>query len=558
MAATRLAKDCSVLTIAGSDCSGGAGIQADLKTFAAHGCYGASVLTALTAQNTTGVKDVYPIPPSFVSDQIRCVLDDVETHAIKTGMLCNAEISAEVAKVLAEYKGKGKLPPFVCDPVCVSTSGHTLLKEDALGVLFDQLFALATVITPNKSETELLLKTSGSPMEISTLDDMLQAAKKLSSFSSTSVLVKGGHLTSSLQEVKDLVAKNPGLEIIKQNILDENMEILLVAFESEMTSRELVVDILFEHDGRTTVFARPRIHSTSTHGTGCTLASAIACGLAQGIPLKDAIANASLYTHIGILTAQPIGRGHGPLNHLHSTNLATVAQRTKTNPYPFTYFLIQNTREAWKEYVEHDFVKQLGRGVLAKERFVHFIKQDYHYLKYYARAYGLLAAKSSSFTAIASATQTIINIINEIGTHKAFCETFGVTEQELEHTAESTATAAYGGYLINIGLQGDEAKLIMALMACLLGYGEVGLWLKKEANQPNTWVTLGGNPYKKWIEDYSGEHYQGAVRIGIESVEKLIVADHPSPARLKEWQEVWLRCTQLEKGFWDMAMSLAN
>jgi hydroxymethylpyrimidine/phosphomethylpyrimidine kinase len=216
--------------------------------------------------------------------QIRCVLDDVETHAIKTGMLCNAEISAEVAKVLAEYKAKGRLPPLVCDPVCVSTSGHTLLEEDALGVFFDQLFALATVITPNKSETELLLKTSGSPTEISTLEDMIQAAKKLSSFSSTSVLVKGGHLTSSLQDVEDLVAKNPELKVIKQNILDENMEILLVASGSEMTSRELVVDILFEREGRTTVFARPRIHSTSTHGTGCTLASAIACGLAQGIP----------------------------------------------------------------------------------------------------------------------------------------------------------------------------------------------------------------------------------------------------------------------------------
>ena len=121
-------------------------------------------------------------------------------------------------------------------------------------------------------------------MHISTLDDLLQAAKKLSSFSSTSVLVKGGHLTSSLHEVEDLATKNPGLEVIKQNILDENMEILLVASGSEMTSRELVVDILFERDGQATVFARPRIHSTSTHGTGCTLASAIACELAQGIP----------------------------------------------------------------------------------------------------------------------------------------------------------------------------------------------------------------------------------------------------------------------------------
>ncbi|KAJ3518466.1 hypothetical protein NMY22_g13664 [Coprinellus aureogranulatus] len=551
----RAAKDCSVLTIAGSDCSGGAGIQADLKTFAAHGCYGASVLTALTAQNTTGVQGVHAIPPEFVAEQIQSVLDDVEIHAIKTGMLCNAEIASKVAQVLSKYAKAGKSIPLVCDPVCVSTSGHTLLEPRSIDVLLDEVFPQSTLITPNKSEAELLLKARGHPLEINSLDDMLKAARELFPSTQCSVLVKGGHLVSSLKEVNEFASRNPDVEVIKQNILEENMEILLVGQEPMLT-REVVVDVLYQPEG-TTMFCRPRIESTSTHGTGCTLSSAIACRLAQGYSVKEAVAEASLYTHLGILTARPIGKGYGPLNHLHSVEQVSIPSRTSVNPYPFTYHLIQGSRDIWKRYVEHDFVKLLGKGVLPKKAFVHFIKQDYHYLKYYARAYGLLAAKSTTFPAIHSATEIIMNVINEISTHKAFCQTFGVTPEELESTTEGTATTAYGAYILNVGLQGDPAKLVMALMACLLGYGEVGLWLKKEASKENSWVVMEGNPYKKWLEDYSGEHYQNAVRIGLESVEKLVEDDHPSASRLKEWEDVWLRCTELEKGFWDAAMAQA-
>ncbi|KAG2013205.1 thiamine biosynthesis protein [Coprinopsis cinerea AmutBmut pab1-1] len=545
------------LTIAGSDPSGGAGIQADLKTFAAHGCYGASVITSLTAQNTTGVQGVHAVPPDFVVQQLRMVLDDIDIKAIKTGMLYDAVIAAEVAKVLKERQAAGKLAPVVCDPVCVSTSGHTLLKPDALDVLVNQVFPLTTLITPNKPETELLLKTPNLEVKIESLADMYTAAVELSKKTSTAVLVKGGHVVSSLKNLEEIIQKHSNVEVVKQNLYDENMEILLVGRDPKELNPEIVVDLLYQPDTQSAVvYARPRIESTSTHGTGCTLSAAIASGLAQGLSLKDAVAQGALYTHFGIATAQPIGKGYGPLNHLHCVNRTVISSPTPTNPYPFAHYLIRNTKEVWKGYVEHEFVKQLGKGVLAKEKFVHFIKQDYHYLKYYARAYGLLASKSSTFPEIHAAATIIMSVIHEIDTHKSFCETFGVTAEELENTPESTATTAYGAFIINSGVQGDACALMMAVLSCLLGYGEVGLWLKKESELPNSWVVMEGNPYKKWIEDYSGEGYQSAVRVGLATIEKMLVADHPSPARLKEWLGIFQRCTALERGFWDMAMGL--
>ncbi|EEB90488.1 hypothetical protein MPER_11297 [Moniliophthora perniciosa FA553] len=171
--------------------------------------------------------------------------------------------------------------------------------------------------------------------------------------------------------------------------------------------------------------------------------------------------------------------------------------------------------------------------------------------RYSLRKIRVLVAKLTTYSQIASATQTILNILNEIGTHKTFCAQFGITEEELETTEEALATAAYGGYLINVGLEGDATKLLMATLACLLGYGEVGLWLKKQE-----WVKLdSGNPYLQWIEDYSGVMYQNAVRLGLETIEQRAAEDSPSPARLKEWCEVWKTCTEFEGGFWDAAMN---
>ncbi|KAG6835642.1 hypothetical protein H0H93_016249, partial [Arthromyces matolae] len=268
----------SVLTIAGSDSSSGAGIQADLKTFAAHECYGTTVITALTAQNTTGVQAVQRIPPEFVEKQIHSVLDDIETHAIKTGMLYDADCIRAVMKALNAYDARSSLPPIICDPVCVSTSGHSLLAPSAVEVLINEFFPLATLITPNKSEAELLLSQHGVAQEIVTLLDMVTAAQALLRHGSRAVLVKGGHITASMGDVEELSRIFEGIDIVYHGILSENMEILQVA---QTRNPLLVVDILCDGE-QITAFVRPHIDSTSTHGTGCTLSSAIASQLARG------------------------------------------------------------------------------------------------------------------------------------------------------------------------------------------------------------------------------------------------------------------------------------
>ncbi|KAG7453087.1 uncharacterized protein BT62DRAFT_880196 [Guyanagaster necrorhizus] len=547
----------AVLTIAGSDCSGGAGIQADLKTFTANGCYGASAITALVAENTVGVQDIFPSPPLFVVRQILSVLEDIEMDALKTGMLFDAEITKAVVHTLKKQYGSGNIPPFVCDPVCVSTSGHSLLNPDAIDVMIKELFPLATLITPNKSEAELLLAHGrpGAYPCISTLEDMYQACKDFFTQiipGPQAILLKGGHITATLEDVDRVSSAYPEISVVRDGLFGENMEILKIG--RDISGVELVVDMLYERSGAVAILARPRIKSTSTHGTGCTLSAAIACGLAQGLSLLEATKAGASYTHMGIENAVPFGKGHGPLNHLHSISKILIPRPSPSNPHPFTKLLIQENPGIWKDYVEHDFVKQLAQGILARESFVHFVKQDYLYLKYYARAYGLLAAKSTTFPAIRSAATTILSILHEIGTHTEFCSRFGITADELEATEESAATMAYGGYLLDIGLQGDAIKLLMSLLACLLGYGEVGLWIMKEAAKPDSWVKLEGNPYLHWIEDYSGIEYQKAVKAGMETIEACAVADPPSSTRYEDWCEVWRKCTKLEKSFWDMAL----
>ena len=255
----------SVLTIAGSDSSGGAGIQADIKTIAAHGLFAQSVITALTAQNTTGVYGVHDVPPDFVAQQIDVVFDDIRPDAVKIGMVSSSEIVGAIAEALVRNKAIN----IVVDPVMVATSGSELASSDAVVALREKLIPLATVITPNMPEAEALFGA-----RIATRADQEKAACEIAQATGVAVLVKGGH------------GEN-----------DAN-------------------DVLGHPDGETTWFEGERIDNPNTHGTGCTLSSAIACGLAQGLTLVDSIAQAKRYI-TGALAAQlNLGRGSGPLNHM--------------------------------------------------------------------------------------------------------------------------------------------------------------------------------------------------------------------------------------------------
>lgn len=257
-----------VLIVAGSDSGGGAGIQADIKTVTALDGYAATAITALTAQNTQGVFGVHEVPTDFVARQIELVLTDIGADCVKTGMLASVPIIDAVADALTAF---GPTIPLVVDPVMVAKGGAPLLAPDAIFALTERLVRRAAVVTPNAPEAEAL-----TGLTIRTPDDMIPAAKMLLSLGPLAVLLKGGHLEGD--EVADLLMTATGHEF----------------------------------------FASPRIDTASTHGTGCTLASAVATGLAQGLSIHDAVVRARRYVRIAIETAPGLGKGHGPLNHGHT------------------------------------------------------------------------------------------------------------------------------------------------------------------------------------------------------------------------------------------------
>jgi len=253
------------LAIAGSDSGGGAGIQADLKTFQAFGCFGTTAVTAITVQNTRGVSGVHAIPVDTVRAQIRAVAEDLPPAACKTGMLATAELVRAVAESIREHR----LPHYVLDPVMVATSGHRLLDADAERTIVDELLPLAVCVTPNLDEAAILV---GEPVEDE--DGMRRAARILVERGARSALLKGGHLRGS----------------------------------------ELV-DVLW--DGREWhEWRRPRLDTRSTHGTGCTLSAGVAAGLAHGRPLRQAVEDALDFVQRAMAAAPGLGSGHGPLNHL--------------------------------------------------------------------------------------------------------------------------------------------------------------------------------------------------------------------------------------------------
>jgi len=259
-----------VLIAAGSDSGGGAGIQADIKSVTALGGYAMTAITALTAQNTRGVFGVEEVPIPFLRQQLDLLIDDLGADAIKTGMLHSAAVIDTICDVVEE---KAMGVPLVVDPVMVAKGGHPLLEPEAMGVLKARLILRAHLLTPNLPEAELL-----TGMTIRDVDDMHHAAEMLLSLGPPAILLKGGHLSS-----------------------------------------ETVVDLLATEDG-VTAFESRRIHSTSTHGTGCTLSSAIATGLAQGLEMKAAVTRARDYVTMAIATAPGFGGGHGPLNHAHTVD----------------------------------------------------------------------------------------------------------------------------------------------------------------------------------------------------------------------------------------------
>lgn len=252
----------TMMTIAGSDSSGGAGIQADIKTATALGVFATSAITSITAQNTTGVKAVYDLPPEAVASQMTAIMDDIPPDAVKIGMVSSEEIIKTIAEHLKDYEGS-----VVLDPVMVATSGSPLLKEEAEATLKEVLMPIATLVTPNIPEAERLISK-----KITTIDEQIEAAKKIAEDYGAAALVKGGHGLGD------------------------------------------AVDILY--DGEVHRFKKPMLDNPNTHGTGCTLSSAIASHLALGYSPEEAVKLSKEYVFDAIADGLNLGHGHGPINHM--------------------------------------------------------------------------------------------------------------------------------------------------------------------------------------------------------------------------------------------------
>lgn len=258
----------TALTIAGSDCSGGAGIQADLKTMTMNGVYAMSVITALTAQNTTGVRSIFEVSPEFLGDQLDSVFEDIFPDAVKIGMVSSSQLIRKIAEKLKGYQARN----IVVDPVMVATSGSSLIKNDAVETLIDELLPICDLITPNIPEAEIL-----SGLKISCREDMISAAHYISDSYGCAVLIKGGH---RINDANDLLVKN----------------------------------------GAETWFEGKRIDNPNTHGTGCTLSSAIASNLAKGFDLLSSVKRAKDYISQALMAQLDLGQGSGPMQHNFDLN----------------------------------------------------------------------------------------------------------------------------------------------------------------------------------------------------------------------------------------------
>ncbi|KAF3492252.1 phosphomethylpyrimidine kinase [Arthroderma uncinatum] len=500
-----------VLVIAGSDSSGGAGLEADQRVLTAHGCYTLTATTALTAQNTLGVQDIHVVPTEFVRKQIRAGLDDVGADGVKIGMLASTETAVMVAEELKAHK----VSFVILDPVMISTSGSQLLPPDAVKAVRENLLPITTVLTPNIPEAILLLRDSGADIkEPENIEDSIALAKKVHQLGPKYILLKGGHLPLNAQCQKPAVDSDSAI----------------------------VVDILY--DGVTVTLIEAKFsRSKNTHGTGCSLASAIAANLASDMGITRAVREACRYVEAGINTSTDLGKGNGPINHFHSLYSLPYA------PGHFIDYVLErpDVQPVWKAFTEHDFVQKLSTGELPVENFKWYLVQDYLYLVHFARSNALAAYKNHNMEDIAMSAKIVLHIQHEMRLHLDYCSSFGLSKEDVESSKESLTCTAYSRYILDIGQSGDWLALQFALAPCLLGYGAIAqrLFHARESVRE-------GNNYWKWVENYVAEDYSDAVKLGLAMLEKH--SRNISPSRVEELIQIFIRATELEIGFWDMGL----
>ncbi|EPY53716.1 TENA/THI family protein [Schizosaccharomyces cryophilus OY26] len=405
------------LTVAGSDCSGGAGIQADLKTMTSLGVYGMSAISCVVAENAGGVDKIENMSPSFVESQMDCCLRDVPCKVIKTGMLGNVEIVKAVVKSILKYKIKD----LVVDPVMIATSGDSLSNGNIVDTIVKDLFPVTTLITPNIPEALAFARSVNVDVpEVNSISSMEQLASIICKFGPRYVLVKGGHMP-----VNQL-----GLKALKEEQGESDLQ---------------VVDVLY--DGKNFFhFTSTYLKQGEVHGTGCTLSSAIASFLAWDHSMVNSVQFAIDYVHGAISQSPPI--------NICDTNLLNHMSRLRIAPF--------------------------APGNLPLRAFQEYLKQDYLYLVQFCRAYSLKGYKESTFSGIFEAAQSVFHVLNEKEFHISFCRSYGISLDDLKSSEETPACTAYSRFVLDTGSQQDLAALEFAQAPCLIGYHLVARRLMKE------------------------------------------------------------------------------
>ena len=479
----------TALTIAGSDSSGGAGIQADIKSMTMNGVYAMSAVTALTAQNTTGVTGILESSPEFLRSQLDAVFSDIFPDAVKIGMVSSSALIKTIAAALKNWKAKN----IVLDPVMVATSGARLINEEAVTTLENELLPLALVVTPNIPEAEIL-----SGLKINGPEDMKQAAEKINSKFHCAVLLKGGH---DVNDANDLLCTGPR------------------SFKW---------------------FKGKRINTRNTHGTGCTLSSAIAANLAKNFSLEDSVQRAKDYISGALGAGLDLGKGCGPMNH--AFNLTGKFSESQS----LLDRLMNSVKDIWPEYNNHPFVKGIETGTLDKNKFKRYIIQDYLYLNEYAKVFAVGIAKSQSLDTMKLFSGVIDAIANvEMNIHKGYMGKLGVSESDLESAKRELENLSYTSYMLRVAYEEGEAEILAAILSCALSYEDIAKqMLKNNPDSPNN------NFYGSWINCYSGEEYCGLNKILVEYLER--AAKNYSESQLEHLAEIFRACSLYEMGFWDM------
>ncbi|CEP64535.1 trifunctional hydroxymethylpyrimidine kinase/phosphomethylpyrimidine kinase/thiaminase LALA0_S12e01112g [Lachancea lanzarotensis] len=546
----------TVLTVATSDPSGGAGIEADLKTFTTHKCYGLTCLAALTAQTPQDVYSIHEVPKKHFELSLTSVLRDMRVDAIKTGML--TKNSVEVLLEVLSAMEPAKRPFLVVDPVLIASSGANLMNDEAVVQQIKALAPLATLLTPNIHEASQLLGCKGGKLDLHSVDDMILRAKELQlKTGCPNILLKGGHVTWTDKKTKSTVT-----------------------------------DVLYKANGESIVYESERCGSRNTHGTGCTLASSIASNLARGETLEHAVYGGIQYVHnaiqVGCDVLNPHITENGPINHVYAIkppllemvedlcysahalaissddnssiiNLDSDSRRSSSSTSSlvsqirdsghFFEYLISDSRVKphWESYVNHEFVRRVADGTLEREKFKFFLEQDYAYLDNYAQVHCLAASKAPTADDLDKSVDIVTKIKTEMNKHREKMMThFAIDDMKhFDKIEMGTALRNYARFFDDVSKHGSWAHLCAALSPCLMGYGHA---LRNVQDH----VTVDKNDiYYAWCQDYLAPWY-------VESMEEGLILLDRICQMTDDWDtlcDIYAAVCKLETEFWDAALN---